>query len=198
MRESRLRWQSLVDSAPVAIYETDAQGNYIYANQRWLEHAGLSIEQATGASWAQALHPDDRGPINSSWYAAVREGREWNLEYRFCTPERKITWVQGTAIALRDVLGQVTGFLGSNVDITARKLAESEIEVAPGVRIITWLLQNLRARFCKPKIGPKSAFKPSSTASALIAFVMIANNLNLWRPGSFLMLISWTLSVQQV
>ena len=128
LRESRLRWQSLVDSAPVAIYETDAQGNYIYANQRWLEHAGLSIEQATGASWAQALHPDDRGPINSSWYAAVREGREWNLEYRFCTPERKITWVQGTAIALRDVLGQVTGFLGSNVDITARKLAESESE----------------------------------------------------------------------
>ena len=50
-------FQTLADNSPVGIFQTDAEGLYLYVNRRWCEIAGLKPEQAYGAGWANALHP---------------------------------------------------------------------------------------------------------------------------------------------
>lgn len=119
--------RALAEQSPAGIYLTDAAGQCLYVNPRWCEMAGLSPAEAAGDGWRRALHPEDRKRIAAEWYAAAREGGRWQREYRFQAPDGRVTWILGTATALRDPVGRVTGYLGTNIDITARKQAEIEV-----------------------------------------------------------------------
>jgi diguanylate cyclase (GGDEF)-like protein/PAS domain S-box-containing protein len=46
------------------------------------------------------------------------------MDFRFVRPDGKLVWVHGHAVPLRDDQGEVSGFLGNNLEITARKRAE--------------------------------------------------------------------------
>lgn len=127
LRQSEELFRLLVQNAPVGIFQTNTQGDCIFVNPRWLEVTGISREKALAKGWASALHPDDREQVFAEWYKAVREGREFEMEYRFQTPENKVTWVFGSAIAIRDRFGTVTGYLGTLTDITERKQIEEKL-----------------------------------------------------------------------
>ncbi len=127
LEASEKRFRILAEFAPMSLYETDASGKCIYANSLWLEHAGLSLNEALGDGWQQGLYEGDRERIHTLWQQHAVSGKPWSMEYRFCTPEGKITWVQGTAVALRDEQDRITGYLGANLDITQRKRAEDAL-----------------------------------------------------------------------
>ncbi len=119
-----LKFRSLFDNSTVAIFETNAVGKCLLVNKQWCNFAGLTPDEAEGDGWQQALHPDDRERISNLWNEYAREKKTWNFEYRFCTPDQKITWVLGTTIPLINEQGEITGYLGINTDITDRKRAE--------------------------------------------------------------------------
>ncbi|MBY0456586.1 MAG: PAS domain S-box protein, partial [Gemmataceae bacterium] len=127
LRASEERFKTLASSAPVGIFETDRAGGCLFVNARWCELTGLSHEQAAGAGWAQALHPDDRDRVAVAWAAAVGRGGEFALDYRFRRPDGRVAWVSGSAVALREPGGDARGYLGTVTDITARKAAEEAL-----------------------------------------------------------------------
>jgi PAS domain S-box-containing protein len=47
------------------------------------------------------------------------------VEYRVLRPDGGVSWIEGFASALRDDRGHVTGWIGSSLDLTKRKQAES-------------------------------------------------------------------------
>ncbi|MBI4984701.1 MAG: PAS domain S-box protein, partial [Rhodocyclales bacterium] len=124
LRESEERFRMLATHAPVGIYQIDAVGNCLFVNRRWSEIAGLSPEEATGQGWTRTLHPDDRNAVTALWQNAATTGSEWFMDYRYVRPDGKLVWVHGNAVPLRNGKGEVTGFLGNNLDITVRKRAE--------------------------------------------------------------------------
>ncbi len=126
-RESERRFRTLVESAPIAIYETDAQSKCLYVNEKWRELAGLTLEEALGDGWQEGLHKEDRAGLLQLWREHAQQQKPWDMEYRFRAPDGKISWVMGRATALRDAAGRVTGYLGANVDITERKRAEEAL-----------------------------------------------------------------------
>lgn len=121
------RFHTLVAVMPAGIYLTDAQGDCTYVNPYWSAMAGLSLEEAAGQGWVRGLHPEDRALVAAQWYKLVESAGRWALEYRFQTPQGKVTWVSGRAVALRDAAGQITGYLGINVDITAEREAQQAL-----------------------------------------------------------------------
>ena len=125
LRESNERFRTLAEEAPVGIYVTDARGDCTFTNRLWRATTGLGPEEDAGSGWARALHPDDREVVQAKWYGSVRSGRSWRDEYRFLSPSGKVTWVEGTAFPLKDEGGAVTGYVGTNVDITERKQIEA-------------------------------------------------------------------------
>jgi PAS domain S-box-containing protein len=128
LKFSEERFRLLVDRSPVGIFQTDERGDCLFVNPRWLEMTGLSQEEALGRGWSKALHPQDREKVIANWYEATREGREFSLEYRYRTPQGKVTWVFGNAIAMRDDVGNVTGYFGTVTDISDRKQKEKLLE----------------------------------------------------------------------
>jgi PAS domain S-box-containing protein len=130
LRASELRFRTLTAHAPVGIFTADPEGNLLFVNECWCEMAGLSPAEARGQGWARALHRDDRERIVRDWHAAIEGGRSFAAEYRFCTPQGKVTWLQGQAIGLRNDAGQVSGYIGTLTDITQRKEAAEALQDA--------------------------------------------------------------------
>ena len=85
----------------------------------------------TREAWMAALdvHPDDVARLE----AAVRdhfEGRtdHYETEYRVRHPDGEWHWLQVRGRCIRDASGNVQRFVGSAIDVTARKNAEAEKE----------------------------------------------------------------------
>lgn len=125
LQESEARFRTLAYHAPIGIYQTDSWGNCTFVNERWCEIAGLSPEEARGQGWVKALHPEDRERVYQEWQRAVETEQEFSGEYRFQTPEGKVTWVAGRGVAFRNDKGEIIGHLGTVADISdLKRLAE--------------------------------------------------------------------------
>lgn len=128
MRESEELFRTLTSHAPVGIFLTDKDGNCMFVNEQWLKFAGMTKEEALGSGWVEALHPQDKERVFKAWYAFTKRGNGFDMEYRFLTPKGKITWLSGTAVAIRDQKKNVTGYMGTIADITERKRALASLE----------------------------------------------------------------------
>jgi PAS domain S-box-containing protein len=138
LRDSERRFKGLTSHAPVGIFETDATGNCLFVNEKWCSLAGLTADAARERGWVSALHPEDRDRVFFDWYEAAHSGQEFAGDYRFCTPDGTVSWVKGSAVALRDAAGQVTGYIGTVTDITQRKLSEqSSADLAHKLQLVT-------------------------------------------------------------
>ena len=123
------RFEELALLAPVGLFETDAQGRGVYANERWCELTGLTREEALGEGWTRAIHPDDRELVVREWSACAREEREFDLTFRLQSSGR-VRWVQSAARPRRDASGTVTGFVGAVTDVTRAKELEERLRNA--------------------------------------------------------------------
>ena len=124
LAESELRFRMLVTHAPVGIFQTDTRGDCLFVNDRWLAIAGMSQAEALGKGWVRALHAEDRDRIFAEWYAAANDGREFAMEYRFQHLDGKVVWVAGSAVAISNSAGAISGYFGTVTDITDRKHVE--------------------------------------------------------------------------
>jgi PAS domain S-box-containing protein len=121
LKMSERLFQTLSRISPVGIFRVDAQGDFVYVNERWCEIAGLPADNALGDGWVKAMHPDDRENYYAEWYKSVREKRPFNAEFRFQHPDGISIWVLGQSAAEINHAGATTGYVGTVTDITERK-----------------------------------------------------------------------------
>ena len=50
---------SIINTIPTTAWSTRPDGYCEFLNQRWLDYAGLTADQARGWGWGAAIHPDD-------------------------------------------------------------------------------------------------------------------------------------------
>jgi two-component system, sensor histidine kinase and response regulator len=123
--DTDLPYQQLVDSLPIGIFQTDAQGECQFVNQHWCLLTGMHPAEARGRGWALALHPDDRARIFTAWSTAASSGHTFVAQYRYLHKDGRVVWISGRATALRAHDGTITGYLGTVMDVNAQVLAES-------------------------------------------------------------------------
>jgi len=126
LRESQRRYQTLTETSPICIFQTDPWGNCSYINDRWTEITGLRAKDALGQGWIHAIHPDDRERVFTEWYGAIVGKRRFSTEYRLLGAEGKIIWVMSQVMAEVGEDGRGVGYIGALADISDRKLAERE------------------------------------------------------------------------
>jgi PAS domain S-box-containing protein len=146
LKASEERFRRMADSAPVLIWISGADKGRTYFNKQWLEFTGRTFEQEMGTGWLDGVHPDDRERCLETYTNAFDQRESFSMEYRLCRKDREYRWVieNGEANYLPD--GSFAGYIGSCIDITARKEVEER----------TRLLQLLTA-----------ALSPALTAEAI-------------------------------
>lgn len=160
LRESEQRYAALAKISPVGIFRTNLQGDCVYVNDRWCELAGLSPSEAKGKGWLTALHPDDSDRVFAEWYHAAESNLPFQSEYRFQTPDGRVSWLIGQATAERDSEGNLVGYVGTITDITARKQVEKALQdsetqfrqLAENIDAVFWIkdIGEQRVRYVSP------------------------------------------------
>jgi len=120
-RESRL--QALADNVPVFIARVDAGRRYLFANRAYEDHLGIPAAQVVGRTMAEVL--------GEAAYETVRPYVDRVLageavQYDATVPFRTVgaRFMHAAYVPERGPGGEVTGFLLSAVDITARREGE--------------------------------------------------------------------------
>jgi PAS domain S-box-containing protein len=79
-------------------------------------------------TWRALVHPDDLETTNRHYQQVVAERNPLELEFRIVRPDGQIRWLAARGRLFRDSAGKLTRLIGVNVDITDRKLRETQIE----------------------------------------------------------------------
>lgn len=126
LQKSQNLFKTLAEVSPVGIFRTTALGETTYVNPKWSELSGLSIEEAIGNNWLNAVHPDDREKLMENWKSSVMSQKYSSAEYRFLRKDGQIVWVIGNAV-YEWIDNEITGYIGTITDITAIKRFEIDL-----------------------------------------------------------------------
>jgi len=126
--ESELRFRSLAESAPVGIYQTDAQGRGTYVNPKWCDIAGVTEADALGTGWIRVIYEEDRHKVLRVWINAVEKKIDFNFEFRFQNKAGEIRWVNSHASPMHSEKDNFIGYVGTLEDTTDRKVAEQKLK----------------------------------------------------------------------
>jgi len=130
LEEQRLsgeeKFRKLTAFAPIGVCLTGPHHLCQYVNEKWSQMSGFSYSEMLGDKWFKAVHPEDREHVTASWDAAVAARDSWKMEYRLQPPDGAVTWVYGVASPLLDPQGNLTGYIGTHLDITEYKCHENE------------------------------------------------------------------------
>jgi PAS domain S-box-containing protein len=96
-------------------------------NQTWLDFTGRSLDEEWGVGWAESVHFEDFQRCFDTYVDAFNTRQVFEVEYRLRRHDGEYRWIldRGTPRYWPD--GTFAGFIGSCVDITARKQLEREL-----------------------------------------------------------------------
>lgn len=131
LRASEARFRRMADCTPVMIWTTDAKGTPTFNNRAWLNFVGMDAGNINfHEDWLKTIHPDDIGKLLTAYENAVDPNTLITLEYRLRRWDGKWRWVLDSGTPLCDEHGELTGYIGSAIDISERKQAEIELRIA--------------------------------------------------------------------
>ena len=81
LRESERELRQLVDSVPGMIAVGDSTGKLEYANKRFLDFLGMTIDELA-ASFVKPIHPDEREMMQNEWLRSSAVGRSVEVVQR--------------------------------------------------------------------------------------------------------------------
>ena len=124
LQESEELFRTLSAASPVGIFMADADGNWRYVNDRWIEISGRPTDDAIGRGWLQAVHPNDRQQTQKLWDTGISMELELKDTCRFLTPEGHVNWVEWESRSLHGPDGTLKGYVGVLEDVTKRHALE--------------------------------------------------------------------------
>lgn len=128
LQKSQRRLQLALDAAGLGIWEWDAGGHRIHWSQRVSDVLGVGPEEldAHAETLRRFIHPDDAAAFGAL-LAAWQQGKEQANEVRIVRPDQQIRWVDLHGCAEYDGQGQISGLVGTMVEITDRKQWEQKL-----------------------------------------------------------------------
>jgi len=127
----------IVNTIPGIAWSAHTDGSAEFFNQHFLDYVGTTLEEACGAGWAQAVHPDDLTGLLAVWNKIRATGRPGETEARLRRFDGEYRWFLFRANPLRDEAGRVTKWFGVNTDIEDLKRTEEAL------RASEWRLRQL-------------------------------------------------------
>jgi PAS domain S-box-containing protein len=133
-QERAEQFRFLAEALPNLVWSFDADGRCMYANRRWTEYTGRTLDELTGHGWVSALHPDDRADTMDTWSKAVREGSIFDVEHRIRSASGDWHWFKTRGTPVRDESQQVVYWVGTCTDIEDQKRAAEDLESRVSMR----------------------------------------------------------------
>ncbi len=131
------RSQAEIQSQLQTVTATMREGVITYDMDRRLTFVNPAFERLTGYTaddlreqeFLQYIHDDDRPAIIGEWDRLAQGGALRDQEYRVVTRTGQTRWCSSFWEPMRDEVGRQIGYMGTEFDITERKLAEEAMRL---------------------------------------------------------------------
>ncbi len=129
LRQSEERMRLATAAVGLGIWEWHLPTNEIWAtNARRAVLGSPSTGKVTLEDFISQVHPEDRSRIRQTINDAIRDGKDYESEYRLVLPDGIVRWMSTRGSTHFDSTGKPSRLLGISIDITARKQAELEAQ----------------------------------------------------------------------
>lgn len=119
--------RNIFSTAPVGMYRTDLSGKLLNAP---LGPGAAAPHAGGGEPLIGFIHPQDRKLLTASWIEAMETGQQWSQQFKYRSADGQVFWLHALIAELRDRGGELVGYQGCNVDMTAQVAAHEEIAVS--------------------------------------------------------------------
>jgi PAS domain S-box-containing protein len=126
-RESEQRFRHVANTAPVMIWKAGTDKLCNYFNEPWLHFTGRSLKAELGNGWADGVHPDDLPRCLRTYTDSFDRREPFRMEYRLRRFDGEYRWILDTGVPRFTEGRQFTGYIGSCIDVTDRKVAEETV-----------------------------------------------------------------------
>ncbi|KAF8423236.1 hypothetical protein EV426DRAFT_668639 [Tirmania nivea] len=114
----------IVECLPVHVFiAAPDTGKTTWVNNKLLNYQGMTAQEYFRDPW-RAYHPEDRPEFWRLWKQAVESGVSFSHQLRIANFEGEYRWFMIRANPLRDDLGAVVHWFGTNMDVHDQRLAE--------------------------------------------------------------------------
>lgn len=126
--DSEERFRLMADSAPVLIWITGPNQDYLWFNKMWLDFSGRRLEEEQGSGWLADVHEDDRSACLAVQSAAFQARQPFSMEYRLRRHDGRYHCMLAHGVPRFSHSGRFLGYIGSSIDITERKKVEEALK----------------------------------------------------------------------
>lgn len=105
------------------VWTADAEGRLTMVSQNWAAHSEEGPETMLDRGWMEVIHPEDRERVLTSWREALWGKNPYNCQYRVKKADGRYKWSHAFAAPLFDRQGELSSWIGINIDIHDQKVA---------------------------------------------------------------------------
>lgn len=135
LRESEEKFRSIVETTNEWVWEMELSGHSVYSNPAVEFILGYSPEEITSQNNFALMHEEDRRKVEEMWPSLTSEKRGWTgLIVRWRHRNGQYRYLESNAVPILNSSGELTGYRGSDRDITERLQAEEGLRRAEEYR----------------------------------------------------------------
>ncbi|HEY7614228.1 MAG TPA: PAS domain S-box protein [Gemmatimonadales bacterium] len=127
--EARGHLRTVTATMREGVVAYDMRLRLAFVNPAFERLTGYPEEDLRDQEFLQYVHPDDRPALAAEWDRLAEGGSLRDQEYRVVARGGHVRWSSSTWEPLRDGSGRQIGVLGTEFDITERKLAEEAMRL---------------------------------------------------------------------
>ncbi len=128
LTQSEEKYRTLVENVPLVVYRTDSSGALTFVN-RYVENLlGFPVAEVLSKKdfLLSRIVDEDREVYLKHWERCLKEGKEFEIEYRMLDSDNQLVYVVDHAIPESGSDGKVTSVDGIIVDVTDRRKAQEK------------------------------------------------------------------------
>jgi PAS domain S-box-containing protein len=136
LRQREAQFRAVAESIPQLAWMTDAEGGITWYNKRWLDYTGKTLEELRGWGWRQVHDPDHVERVEEGFRRCLQTGEPWEDTFPLRGADGGWRWFLSRAVPVREeaeegeAQGTVTGWFGTNTDVTDMRQAEEHLAEA--------------------------------------------------------------------
>lgn len=124
-RQTLNQLQTVTNASPAVFWTSGTDMQCEWVNQRWLDFTGKTLDDALVDGWLKTIHPEDLPQCMRTYEQAFDKRTPYSTEYRERNAEGEYRWMLEQGTPRFDADNQFIGYIGSCLDITEFKLAQT-------------------------------------------------------------------------
>jgi PAS domain S-box-containing protein len=130
LRQTEQLFRALAENIPHLAWMTDEHGAIFWYNRRWYDYTGTTLEEMKGWGWLAVQHPDYVEGVTEKFKRSLAKGEFWEDTFPLRGKNGHYRWFLSRAFPIRDPENRITGWFGTNTDITELRNAQLALDEA--------------------------------------------------------------------